>query len=72
MLTTAISPEAVRQRRCRRRQREGLSLAQAEVPAGVIEALIAGGWLAEDGAEDPRRLGEALLNAAEERLRQGR
>ena len=46
-------------------------MAHVEVPAGAIDALIDGGWLSEDQAEDPHHLGEAVLKAAEERLRQG-
>ncbi len=48
-----------------------MTMAHVEVPAGAIEALIDGGWLSEDQAEDPHWLGEAVLKAAEERLRQG-
>ncbi|MEE8592518.1 MAG: hypothetical protein V3T03_00190 [Candidatus Bipolaricaulota bacterium] len=43
-------------------------MAHVEVPAGAIEALIEGGWLAEEEAEDPHRLGEAVLKAAEAHL----
>ncbi len=46
-------------------------MAHVEVPAGAIEALIDGGWLSEDQAEDPHHLGEAVLKAAEERLSRG-
>ncbi len=62
---------AIRNRRYRRRLREGLTGAPAEVPANVIDALIDRGWLAEDHAGDPHCLGEAVLKAAEDRLRQG-
>ncbi len=45
-------------------------MAHVEVPAGNIEALIDGGWIAEDDAEDPHRLGEAVLKAAKAHLLQ--
>jgi hypothetical protein len=48
-----------------------LTVAPVEVPANVIDALIDHEWLAEDEAGDPHCLGEAVLKAAEERLRQG-
>ncbi len=65
------TPGAIRNRRYRRRLREGLTVAPVEVPANVIDALIDHEWLAEDEAGDPHCLGEAVLKAAEERLRQG-
>ena len=43
MLAAALSPEAIRQRRYRRRQREGVFLAQVELKPKDIEALIAQG-----------------------------
>ncbi len=48
-----------------------MTVAPVEMPASVIDALIDRGWLAEDEAGDPHCLGEAVLKAAKERLRQG-
>ncbi len=70
MPSCSPTPGAIRNRRYRRRLREDLTLAPVEVPASVMEALIDVGWLAEDDAGDPHRLGEAVLKAAEEGLRQ--
>ena len=66
MLTSAstASPEAIRQRRYRRRQREAVFLAQVELRPKDIEALIDHGYLGEDDATDPRRAGAAVLLAA--------
>ena len=50
--SSAPSPGAIRNRRYRRRLREGLSLAYLEVPATIIVALIDDGRLAEEEAED--------------------
>ena len=69
--SSILSPGAIRNRRYRRRLREELSVAHSEVPASVIHTLIEDGWLAEKEAEDPHRLGEAVLKAVEDRLRQG-
>lgn len=63
------SPEAIRQRRYRRREREGLSLPHSEVPWRVIEALIDGGWLTEDQTANSHLLGEAMLKVVEKRVR---
>ena len=61
---------AIRKRRHRRRQREGVTVVQIEVPASDLDPLIDGGWLDEDESGDKNRLGEAILRAAEERIRQ--
>ncbi len=66
--TSTLSPEAIRQRRCRRRQREELSLAYSEVPWRVIELLINQGRITENEAANATRRGEAILKAAEEFL----
>ncbi len=62
--TSTASPEAVRQKRYRRRQREAVFLAQVELRPADIEALIDHGYLAEDDATNPRRAGAAILLAA--------
>ena len=64
MLAAALSPEAIRQRRYRRRQREGVFLAQVELKPEDIEALITQGYLANDDATNPRQVGVAVLLAA--------
>ncbi len=66
--TSTLSPEAIRQRRCRRRQREELSFAYSEVPWRVIELLINHGRITENEAANANRRGEAILKAAEEFL----
>ena len=66
--TSTLSPEAIRQRRCRRRQREELSFACCEVPWRVLELLIDQGRITENEAADANRRGEAILKAAEEFL----
>ncbi len=71
MPSRSSTPGALRNRRYRRRLREELTLAHSEVPWSVIKTFIEGGWLSEDESRDPHRLGEAVLKAAEERLRQG-
>ena len=64
MSVCATNSSAERQRRYRRRQREGVFLAQVELKPEDIEALIAQGYLADDDATNPRRVGAAVLLAA--------
>ena len=59
---------AIRMRRYRQRQREGLHRAQAEVPWRYVELLILGGHLKDQEAGDPDRLGKALLAAVRKSL----
>ncbi len=59
---------ANRMRRYRRRQREGLHRAQAEVPWRYVDLLILHGYLKDHEADDPERLGNALLTAARQSL----
>jgi len=70
--TSTASPGAIRNRRYRRRQREGVAVVSVEVSDGVIEKLIDGGWLAEDGGEDKHAVAAALLWMAEGKTRQNR
>ncbi len=56
--SSTLSPEAIRQRRCRRRQREELSFAYCEVSWRVIELLIDQGRITENEAADANRRGE--------------
>jgi hypothetical protein len=64
MLTSTLSPAAMRQRRYRRRLREGVFLAQVELKPDDIEALIVQGYLAHEDATDPTLAGAAVLLAA--------
>ncbi len=59
------TPAAERQRRCRERKRRRLRLARAEVPDRVVEALVDQGVLREAQATDPRAIGKALVEVAE-------
>ncbi len=63
-----LTPDALRMRRYRRRQREGLLQVQIEVPCRYVELLILGGYLEDQAAGDPERLGNALLTAARQSL----
>ncbi len=60
--------DALRMRQFRRRQREGLLRAQVEVPCRDVELLILGGYLEDQEAGDPERLGNAVLTAARQSL----
>jgi len=67
-MTTTIDapvPDKERQRRCRERKRRRLRLARAEVPDRVVEALVDQGVLREAQATDPRAIGKALVEVAE-------
>ena len=64
MPARSSTPGAIRNRRYRRRLREGLIVVPIEVPVGDIEGLIDGEWLGEDEAGDLCRLGEEILKAA--------
>ena len=56
---------AERMRRLRRRRREGLLFAVAEVPMRLAEALVAAGLVRQQDAVDARALGVALIDASE-------
>ncbi len=68
MSTRDPTAAALRMRRYRRRQREGLLRAQVEVPCHDVELLILRGHLKDHEAGDPERLGNALLTAARQSL----
>ena len=68
MSSSFLTPEAIRQRRFRRRQHEGVFLVQVELLPKEIEALIVQGYLADDDATDPRRVGAAVRRAAKDTL----
>ena len=63
MSSRAPTPDALRMRRYRRRQREGLLQARAEVSWRDIDMLVRSGHLKDHEVGDPERLGEALLAA---------
>jgi hypothetical protein len=55
--------------RCfRRRRREGLSLVKIEISWRDVDLLVLHGYLKDHEADDPDRLGDALLSAARQRL----
>ncbi len=68
LMPTRDPTAAIRMRRYRRRQREGLHRAQVEVPCHDVDLLILGGYLEDQEASDPQRLGNALLTAARQSL----
>ena len=59
------SPAAERQRRCRERQRQGARYMGGDVPPDVVRALVENGWLDAGEADDPRKLGAALVDLAD-------
>ncbi len=61
-MTVAPPTAADRQRRYRQRRKFGLMVAAAEVPADVVAGLAERGWLDVAEAEDPRRLGDVLVD----------
>ena len=66
--SSILSPGAIRNRRYRRRLREELTPVQVEVPNWMVDVLIELGSLGEDESDDKSRLGEAIIEALEERL----
>lgn len=63
------SPEAIRKRRQRERQKDGLRVAPVEVADAVIGALIDRGWLSPDEARDPALVADAITDLAESWVR---
>ncbi len=62
-------PTAVIRMRCfRRRRREGLSLVKIEISWRDVDLLVLHGYLKDHEADDPDRLGDALLSAARQSL----
>jgi hypothetical protein len=68
---SAPSPEAIRQKRYRRRQREGVAIVPVAVSDADVDALIEGGWLGEDEASDRHAVSRALRQAALSPKRRG-
>ncbi len=60
----AKSAAAERQRRRRERRRRGERVAPAPYDDSLIEALIEGGLLVAWNADDPNKVGEAIVKAA--------
>ncbi len=56
---------AERQRRRRERKRQGARCMAGDVPADVVRALVKNGWLGLSEADDPRKLGAALVDLAD-------
>ena len=56
------SPVAERPRRRRLRQRQGVRCISGEVLADLVGALIENDWLDLDEANDPEKLGAALVD----------
>ena len=61
----APTSAAERQRRFRERRREGLRRMAGDVPADLVRALVENGWLGPDEANEPRKIGAALLDLAD-------
>ena len=59
------TPAAARQRHYRERQRQAARCVRGDVPANVVRALVINGWLGLDEANDPRKLGAALVDLAD-------
>ncbi len=62
---------AERMRRYRRRRQQGLFVVRVEVGTEILHALVTGGWLSEDEAQDPDAVGK-VLGRLVERWRQPR
>ena len=56
---------AERQRRRRLRQRQGVRCISGEVLADLVGALVENDWLDLDDANDPEKLGAALVDLAD-------
>jgi hypothetical protein len=62
--TSTASLEAIRQKRYRRRQREGVTIVPVAVSDADVDALIEGGWLGEDDSSDRQAVARAIRRAA--------
>ncbi len=58
-------PNDERQRRCRERKRQGARRMGGDVLPDVLRALVKNGWLDAGEADDPRKLGAALVDLAD-------
>ena len=59
------TPAAERQRHYRERQRQAARCMRGDVPADVVRALVINGWMSQDEADDPQKLGAALVDLAD-------
>ncbi len=62
------SPDALRMRRYRERQRKGAVVVPVETPLQTIEEMIDAGLVDESTATDLGQVGKALLEAVRQRL----
>ena len=65
---TAPRPAAVRQRRHRERQRQGMRYMNGDVPDWLVEAFVDQGLLREAQATDPRAIGKVLVDIAKKNV----
>ncbi len=65
MLAPAPLSDAERQRRRRERKRQGVRCMGGDVPADVVRALVINDWVSRDEADDPQKLGAALVDLAD-------
>jgi hypothetical protein len=63
MLTASPSPDALRQRRYGRRQRDGIAIVPVAVTDDDIEELIEQGLLDEEASSDRKAVAAAILRA---------
>ena len=57
--------DAERQRHYRERQRQAARWVRGDVPADVVHALVTNDWVSRDEADDPQKLGAALIDLAD-------
>ena len=62
---TALTSDAERQRRCRKRKGLEERYMHGDVPADTLRALVKNGWLDLDETKDPEKLGAALADLAD-------
>ncbi len=62
-----VSPNrgAERQRHYRERLRQAARCMRGDMPPDVVRALVENGWLDAGEADDPRKLGAALIDLAD-------
>ncbi len=65
MPDVAPIPDDERQRRRRERKRQGARCVRGDVPADVVRALVLNDWVSRDEADDPQKLGAALVDLAD-------
>ncbi len=59
------TPAAERQRHYRERLRQAARCMRGDVSADVVRALVINGWVSRDEADDPQKLGAALVDLAD-------